>query len=691
MWPIPETDVNRTLKLGPLTHVVVAPAGGTIVSMTNPVSSADPAAGDPVAAGRDALARHNWQKAFDLLSGADRDGALSGADLEALAEASFFAARSDLEIEIKERAFKAYLAAGDEVRAAYVAMRLARDYWFAGKMSISSAWGRRGEKLLEGKPETYAHGYLALGKSELASSTGNIDEALVLAEQAVEIASRAAQADLQAYALTNLGRLKIATGSTSDGMALLEEASISAVNGELSPFASGATCCTMIAACRDLTDYRRATEWTEAAEKYCERQSVAAFPGVCRIHRAEVVAVGGAWDRAEQELHRAADELSSYSAMPPLADGHYAIGEIRRLKGDYEAAEDSLREAGSMGRTPQPALALIRLAQGKVRAAASAIESALSEASWDQWATVRLLPAQVEIAIAAGELGLARSAAEELGRIVDTYKSPALEAGKHQALARVLLAEGDAAAAAHEVRAAIRLWREVASPYEVARARAILAKALRAADDDDSADYELRAAHAEFERLGAKPDAAAAERELQAAAERRSAPLQTRKTFMFTDIVGSTNLAELLGNEQWERLLRWHDDKLRDLVAKHGGEIVNSTGDGFFVAFDSARQGIECARSIQRALTEHRQGSGFAITVRIGLHSAEANRRGADYSGVGVHLASRVASVAGGGEIVATTDTLDSAGESATSNPREVTLKGVSTPVGIATVAWAES
>jgi class 3 adenylate cyclase len=659
--------------------------------MTNPAPSIEPAASDPVAAGRDALARHNWQKAYDLLSGADGDGTLSGADLEALAEASFFAGHSEREIEIKERAFKAHLADQDEVRAAYVAMRLARDYWFTGKNSIASAWGRRGEKLLEGKPETYAHGYLALGKSELASSIGNIDEALELAEQAVEIASRAAQADLQAYAITNLGRLKIATGATSDGMALMEEASISAVNGELSPFASGATCCTMIAACRDLTDYRRATEWTEATEQYCERQSVAAFPGVCRIHRAEVVALSGAWDRAEDELHKAAGELSGYNAMPPLADGYYAMGEIRRLKGDFEGAEAALREAGSMGRTPQPALALIRLAEGKVKAAATAIASGLSEASWNQWAKVRLLPAQVEIAIAAGDLALARTAAEELGRIVDTYKSPALEAGKHQALARVLLAEGDPATAAQEVRTAIRLWREVASPYEVARARALLSRALRAVDDDDSADFELRAAHAEFERLGAKPDAAAAERELQAATERRSAPVQTSKTFMFTDIVGSTNLAEFLGNEQWERLLRWHDDKLRDLVAKHGGEIVNSTGDGFFVAFDSARQGIECARSIQRALAEHRRGSGFAINVRIGMHSAEANRRGADYSGVGVHLAARVASVAGGGEIVATADTLDNAEESATSNPREVTLKGVSKPVGIATVAWAES
>lgn len=643
---------------------------------------------DSLANGRDALARHSWLEAFELLSQADREQSLSGMDLESLADAAFFAAHADLGIEIKERAFKAHVADENHVRAAYVAIDLAHDYGYAGKESIASAWARRAERLLDGKPESYSHGYLALLRSEAASAAGNVDEALDLAEQSVQIAARAAHADLQAFALTNLGWLRIAIGATNDGMSLMEEASISAVNGELSPIATGITCCRMIAACRDLTDYRRASEWTEATEKYCERQSVAGFPGVCRIHRAEVVAVSGAWDRAEQELRRAADELTGYNAVPPLSDGLYAIGEIRRLKGDFEAAETVLREAHSLGRTPQPALALIRLAEGKVKAAAAAINSAVAEQTWDQWARVRLLPAQVEIAIANGDPGLARTAAEELARIVDTYKSPALEAGKRQALARVLLAEGDAAGAATEIRAAIRDWRTVAAPYEVARARALLAQAVRATGDEDSADLELRAAHDEFERLGAKPDQAAAERELQAAIERRTGPVQARKTFMFTDIVGSTNLAELLGDEAWERLLRWHDDMLRDVVAKSGGEIVNSTGDGFFVAFAAARQGIDCARSIQRALADHRQDSGFAIAVRIGLHTAEANRRGADYSGVGVHLASRVASIAGGGEILATAETLAEAGEVATSDAREASLRGVSAPVGIATVAW---
>ena len=138
---------------------------------------------------------------------------------------------------------------------------------------------------------------------------------------------------------------------------------------------------------------------------------------------------------------------------------------------------------------------------------------------------------------------------------MESYDSLALHARKHEAFGRVLLAEGDHAMAAEEIRIAIRRWREVAAPYEVARSRALLASALRAIADDDAADLELGVARDEFVRLGAGLDAAEAEKVMQTAAERRAAPKQIRKTFMFTDIVGSTNLAELLGNESWERLL----------------------------------------------------------------------------------------------------------------------------------------
>jgi class 3 adenylate cyclase len=681
----PTPDAPAPLAPQPL----ATPLGGTALQ---PVTTATT---PPTRAARAhaALQEHAWQEAFDLFTQADKEETLSGADLEAFAVAAFFSARVDIQIEAKERAFKAHLAADEAVRAATVALELSQVYAYQGKSSIASGWVRRAERLLDGKPESNAHGYLALAKGEAAKRAGDTAAALELAEEAVRIGMRAADADLQATAQIVLGGLKIVTGDTTDGLGLMEEATIAAVNGELSPFTTGVTYCSMISACRDLSDYQRAAEWTEATERWCEKQSVSGFPGICRVHRAEVIALGGSWDRAESELRTATKELAAYNATPPMADGYYALGELRFRMGELDGAEEALRQAHLLGRSPQPALARIRMARGDARAAARSIKTALQEQTWDRLSRVRLLPAQAEIALATGDAATAREAAEELDGLVEAFDSPALRATRHEVWGRVLLAEGDAVEAARELRGAITRWREVAAPYEVARARVVLASALRQLDDDDEADLELEAARAEFVKLGARLDAAAAEEAQRLAAERRAGPVVVRKTFMFTDIVGSTRLAEALGDEAWERLLGRHDDAIRALVAKGRGEVVNSTGDGFFVAFDSARRAIDCAIAIQRELKEQERSGAFALSVRIGVHSAEASRRGADYSGIGVHLASRVASLAEGGEIVATAEVLSEArseaGDLASSDPREVSLRGVSAPVSVVSIAWA--
>jgi class 3 adenylate cyclase/ATP/maltotriose-dependent transcriptional regulator MalT len=646
------------------------------------------AAADPLEAGRAALARHDWHAAFERLTEADAAMALSGSDLESLATAAYFAGEADIELEVKERAVAAHLAEGDQVRAAHLALEVARDYFYTGRQSISAGWLRRAERLLPPEGDTYAHGFLTIVRSEMASAAGDIDTALELAERAIAIGERAADADLKAHALTNLGTLKIATGETADGLAMMEEASIAAVNGELSPFTAGITTCRMISTCRDLTDYRKATEWIEQTEKYCRRQDLSGFPGICRIHRAEITAISGEWELAERELERATTELERYHAAPPQADGYYAIGDIRRLKGEFAEAETALREAVARGRSAHPALALIRLAQGKAKAALAAIDAAVSEAGFDRWARARLLPAQVEIAIAAGETSRARAAVDLLSEIVATYPSPAMDAGRQVALARVLVAEGDAAEAAASARAAIRSWREVGAPYEIARARAVLASALRAIEDDEDADVELRIAHDEFERLGARIDAAAAAGVLRDEEERRTGPATIRRTFMFTDIVDSTGHAERLGDAAWAHTLRWHDDTLRRLIADGGGEVVNSTGDGFFAAFESGRAAVDCAISIQRALREHRTRTRYPAQVRIGLHAADASRRGGDYSGVGVHVAARVGALATAEQILATDDVIAEAGDVPRSDQRAVTVKGVTGAIRIATIDW---
>jgi class 3 adenylate cyclase len=214
----------------------------------------------------------------------------------------------------------------------------------------------------------------------------------------------------------------------------------------------------------------------------------------------------------------------------------------------------------------------------------------------------------------------------------------------------------------------------------------LLAEARTAVGETEAARLELDAARTTFERLGATPDVARTDALLATAAP--STGSREVRTFMFTDIVGSTALVEAIGDEAWHDLLRWHDEALRRCFARNAGEEVHRTGDGFFVAFPDARTALVCAATIQRTLAEHRRDHGFAPRVRVGIHSAEATRAAGDYEGVGVHAAARIAALAQGGEVLASVETLDGISDVTVGEPRMVTLKGIAEPVRVAVVDW---
>jgi class 3 adenylate cyclase len=209
--------------------------------------------------------------------------------------------------------------------------------------------------------------------------------------------------------------------------------------------------------------------------------------------------------------------------------------------------------------------------------------------------------------------------------------------------------------------------------------------ACRAGGDESSAVLELRAAKGAFERLGARLEASRIEGMIRAG-EEREAGRRVVRTFMFTDIVGSTDLIQTMGDEAWEDVLRWHDETLRTLIASRRGEVVHTTGDGVFASFADAATAVSCAAAIQRRLAEHRRKHGFAPSVRIGLHSAEATMIADDYAGLGVHEAARVGALAEGGEILATVPTVPAG--VAVGNEREVSLKGLAGPVRVVTIDW---
>jgi class 3 adenylate cyclase len=489
-----------------------------------------------------------------------------------------------------------------------------------------------------------------------------------------------------ALGLQDQGRTLVARGQVGEGMALLDEAAVPALSGELRPLTTGIIYCNLISTCEGMADYQRAREWTDAAGRWCERQSITAFPGLCRVHRAEITRLRGAWQQAELEARGAYEELRGFM-VPYAAEALYVIGETRLCRGDLAEARDAFRQAHELGREPNPGLALLHLAEGDISAASAAIKRGLA-AERQPLPRARLLPAQVTIALAAGDRATAARAAAELESITSTYATAALKAHALSARAAVALAEGEAESAVRDFCEALSLWRQLEAPYEEAKTRVALASAYQAGGDPEGGLLELRAAQSTFARLGAVLDERQVAQALAHAGEATAQPAAaTTRTFLFSDIVKSTELVAAMGDEAWSEVLRWHDQTLRGLFARHTGEEIDHAGDGFFVSFEQPDRAIECAVQIQRTLADHRRNHGFAPQVRIGLHQTAATRAGAAFRGKGVHEAARIAAEAHGGEVLASWHTAQPC-KFALSEPREVTLKGITEPVQVVSISW---
>jgi class 3 adenylate cyclase len=634
---------------------------------------------DSAAQGREAAARGAWAEAYDLLR--PTANSLGGEDLEALANAAFWTGKLDEAIDFREQAHSAFVAQGDKKRAAMLAVVISRDHLMKFDSAVSKGWFAKAHRLLENEEESEANGYLAVAEALDTLFTGDLDAAEQHAARAMEFGRKYGDPNLEAMARVTLGKIYVSRGQVDDGLALLDEATAAAISGELEPWTTGFIYCCTITSSSGLGDFRRAKEWTDAANRWCDRTQTKGFPGACRVHRASIMRLQGDWPTAEQEAAQACEELGAFDPYTTGA-GFYEIGEIRRRRGDFAAAEEAYRQAKEWGRDPQPGLALLRLAQGKAESAATAIKRSLGNAE-DPVMLVRRLPAQVEIALTLGDLRTARTAAEELDQLVDRFKvgnvrAPAFDATVCLAWGQIRLAEQDWEGAVSAFERSVEAWRSVGAPYEVAEAQLHLGIALRRAGQEDEAREELIAARSTFERLGAALDV---ERIAELLGEHG-----VKRTFMFTDVVDSTKLVEALGEEKWRKLLGWHDRKLQELIEARGGEVIKQTGDGYFAAFQSPAAALDAAVAIQRALDEHEP---LAPDVRIGLHTGGAfHRTDDDYAGQGVHMAARIGALAGGGEILISSESVDSGSRYALSEVRAEAVKGVDDPVEVRSVAW---
>lgn len=645
---------------------------------------------------RDAMMRHAWSEAVEAFTAADRDGGLSPEDLERLGTAQWWAGDPGASTEALERAFVGQVEADRPVDAARVAITLAYQALRRLAASVGGGWLARAERLLENEPESPSHAWLPHFAAMAAMFENRLADGIALADTAIEVARRTGNQDALSMATSVKGAGLVFSGDPRAGFALIDEGATAAASGQLDLRVASDIYCITIATCRNAGDLQRARQWADEGERWMRRQGAGGYPGVCRIHRAELKMLRGQWAEAEDEARQACQELERYGIMDGVGFGNYEIGEVRLRMGDLDGAAEAFERAYEYGHDAQPGQALLHLARGEVDEATRSIGRALAMTTGhgtlsDRATRGRLLPAQVEIALAAGDLATARAAADELDEIAAEFAQPLFEAGALTAKGELLLGEQKASEASPLLGRSWRLWQATDLPYESAVARLHYAEAVAAEGDEATARRDLRAARATFERLGAAREIKRVDSLLGDTATPASGPVdRARRTFMFTDIVTSTDLVGVIGDEAWAELLGWHDRELRAAIREHRGEEVKHTGDGFFVAFDRPADALDCAVDIQRRLVRHRRDHGFAPSVRIGLHVAEAIRHGDDYSGQGVHVAARIGAVAGAGEILASSALVTGIDRASVTvgEPRTVELKGIAEPVEVVAIDW---
>ncbi len=485
----------------------------------------------PLDLARQAAKRGEWSDAYARLAELNVVAPLSGEALVLLADVAYNAGRVDVCIDTWERAYAESLAVGNRLAAAGAAVQVALHLLFdTALMAPIRAWARRTERLLEGQDETPIHAWLAVVHTYERLLSGDFEANREWARRAIELGGRHAPA---AAAIGRVAEARglILEGAVKPGLALLDEAAVAAVSGEIDPLSTGIVYCEVICGLQALAQYDLAEQWAEAMEQWHPGQPVGSVHGRCRVHKAEVLRLRGECAEAHQEILRACDELRPYLRRElgwPLTE----LGRIRLRMGDLEGAQEAFLEAHEAGWDPQPGLALVRLRQGDLPLSADSIRDALEHPrnvpskEWPPNTELRrapLLEADVEIAIACGDLTRARRSAEELRAIAKRFESNALAASAALAEGNVLLAAGNAGAARAAFDVALQAWNDIGAPFEAALSRMGLGNALRAAGEEHQAIMEFKVARAAFEHMGAALHVADADRACEAAPRTRLA------------------------------------------------------------------------------------------------------------------------------------------------------------------------
>lgn len=464
---------------------------------------------ETLARGRDAYERLAWKTAYALFATAAAEEPLEPTDLVRMATAAALSGLVEEAFELDSRAYREFLSRGQLASAARSAFWLCMRHRAFGDAVRANGWLSRARRALEECGEDCVEqGYVMLPVALEAAERGELTLALETFERARAIGQRFQEKDLIAVAQLGLGSCRLRSGSPNEGLSQLDEIMLAVEGREVSPLVTGILYCSVIDVCHEVFDLQRAQAWTNALTDWCSAQpDLVPFQGECQVHRAQVLQLHGAWPAALDVTESVTQQRLRRSPGPAVGLAWYQKAELHRLQGQFDQAEEAYRQSSRLGHVPEPGLVLLRLAQGQVESAVAGVSRALDQARGRNERSL-LLPAYVEVMLAAGDAASARAGAEELSEIAAEVGTPFLRACAEHATGAVLLTSGDARGGQDALRDACASWQQLDAPYEAARTRELIGLASAALGDPDRASLELDAAAWTYRQLGAEPDLA---------------------------------------------------------------------------------------------------------------------------------------------------------------------------------------
>lgn len=443
----------------------------------------------------------SWREAVAAYEQADKHDSLSPQDLESWGVALQCAGASPAAVEPFERAAEAYCAANECEAAARAMNVLARLHFETGEWAVAKGCLRRAETMLDGLPLCEQHGHCAWIRSWVASYEGDVSTTLEYARQTVEIGRQLNNVDVEAMGLLFWGIALQASGETSRGLELQDEAGAAVLTGRVTPLLGGLVYCGLLGGCCNTGDWPRAGQWSESFTRWCRRHGVRRFSGSCLLHRVEVFIARGELERAEAEI-RDCDETIRMSSPSVIADARRFRADVHLLRGEFDKAETAYRAAYESGADPHPGYALLLHRRGQSQAAVRALRrSAADGTTWSDMERKPLyLATAAGIAAQAGDPDTARRIIEEIEAQPDSWAAGTLRGHVLRARGEIELSLRNHEAAVHAFRDALQVYQDMHTPLETAATRVRLAEALLALDDFEGAALELDSAENVFAR-----------------------------------------------------------------------------------------------------------------------------------------------------------------------------------------------